>query len=357
MKSTLFLSTLWPILAFGQIPASQGQTLRGGGLEVRADLSGWIQTEGSAVLNGTYVRLGNFSKSNDRVLSILVDRTPPGVTDLASLCQHATKSYGGSTGLKVLQPTTVAGKAGCLFTFPTAAQRRNFYVEMLFGDRWLELHFSAPDGGKSVELGSEVLESVVISLSAKPYNNTPEELLQADITDAEIALVERLQGCNGKSKDFICRSLAAFRSGARPSGHPIPVGFARISLPIFFDRSLAGAVVVPETAGFIAVSDTTIGRGNLQPAPSKERERASKELIGAIKAGKPLPSGNLIVVAARSAVKSLPAVLAERSMMVPTGGTGKLYLRETTIGLVCLGLVPGPQGTLVGALLEVYPRP
>lgn len=44
-------------------------------------------------------------------------------------------------------------------------------------------------------------------------------------------------------------------------------------------------------------------------------------------------------------------------MMVPTGGTGKLYLRETTIGLVCLGLVPGPQGTLVGALLEIYPKP
>ena len=355
MKSVLFVCTLWPILAFAQTPASQGQTLRGGGLEVRADLSGWTQTEGPAVFGGTYVRLGNFTKSNDRMLSILVDRTPPGVTDLESLCQHATKSYGGATGLKMLQRMTVAGKAGCLFTFPTAAQRRNFYVEMLFGDRWLELHYSAPDGGKSVELGSEVLESVVISLSAKPYNNAPGELLQADITDAEVAMVEHYQGCNAKSKDFICRSLAAFKSGARPSGRPIPVGFAGISLPIFFDRSLAGVVVVPETAGFIVVSDTTIGTGN--PQPSKERERASKELIGAIKAGKPLPSGNLIVEAARSATESLPAVLAERSMMVPSGGTGKLYLRETSIGLVCLGLLPGPQGTLVGALLEVYPKP
>jgi len=348
MKSILFVCTLWPILA-------GAQTFRGGGLEVSADLSGWTQTEGPAVLKGTYVRLGNFTKSNDEVLSILVDRTPPGVTDLESLCQHATKSYGGAKSVKVLQPSTVAGKAGCLLTFPTAGRRRNFYVEMLFGDRWLELHFSAPDGGKSVELGSEVLESVVMSLSAKPYNSAPGELLQADITDGEVALVELSQGCNAKSKDFVCRSLAAFRSGARPSGRPSPVGFAGMSLPVIFDRSLAGAVADLETAGFIVVSDTTAGLGDLPP--SNGLEKASKELIGAIKAGKPLPSGNLIVEAARSATESQPALFAERSMLVPTDGAVKLYLRETTIGLVCLGMVPGPGGALVGALLAVYPKP
>jgi len=227
---------------------------------------------------------------------------------------------------------------------------------MLFGDRWLELHLSVPDGRKSVELGSEVLESVVMSLSATPYDNAPGELLQADLSDAEVALVEHYQGCNAKSKDFICRSLAAFKSGTRPSGRPSPVGFAGLSLPIVFDRSVAGAMEALETAGFIVVSDTTIGIGNLSGALSKGREKASKELIGAIKAGKPLPSGNLIVEAARSMTGSQPAVFAERSMMVPTGGAGKWYLRETTTGLVCLGLMPGLEGAVLGAVRGVYPK-
>ena len=43
-------------------------------------------------------------------------------------------------------------------------------------------------------------------------------------------------------------------------------------------------------------------------------------------------------------------------MIMPTSGTGKLYLRETSAGLVCMGLVPGPQGAVIGMLIEVYPK-
>jgi len=354
MRTILFLGWLLAIVATAQSPNSNRTTLRGGGLEVDVDLTGWTQTEGPAVFHGTYVRLGQFV-TKFQVLSLLVDQPPPG-TDLQGVCEHAVQSYSTRTGLKILEQTTVAGKAACLFMFPDAGQRRNLYVEMLFEDRWLELHYSAPDVGKSVELGRQALEPVVASLSAKRYEDSPGDLQQPDITDSTIAFVEYAQGCGAKSKDFICLALAAFKAGTRPSGRPSPVGIAGISVPVIFDKALDAAAGLRTTAGFIVLSDTAVRLDHLPGKLSKEQEKAAKEVISAVKAGRQPPGGNLIAAAARSATETHPAALAERSMIVPSEGPGKLYLRETAVGLVCVGLLPGPQGAPpMGILLEIYP--
>lgn len=104
------------------------------------------------------------------------------------------------------------------------------------------------------------------------------------------------------------------------------------------------------------VSDTAVRLDHLPGKLGKEKEKAAKEVISAVKAGHQPPDGNLIVAAARSATETHPAALAERSMIVPSEGPGKLYLRETAVGLVCVGLLPGLQGAPpMGILLEIYP--
>jgi hypothetical protein len=265
------------------------------------------------------------------------------------------KSYKAEGTLKVLESKSVAGTPGCLFTFPTLAQRRNFYVELIFADRWVELHYSAPDGGKSIDLGRQSLEPIVASLKGKPYDSAPGELLEADITNAEIGLIEQGQGCSAKSKDYICRAIAAFRLGGRPSGRRKPIGLAGVGTVLFFDRSMAGmtdAIGMPEaTTLLLVISDTEVQRGSFGKL-TKEQQKADKELIGAIKGGKPI-DGNPLISIAKSATETRPAALAERSMIMP--GTRKLYLRETSIGVIGLGLVAAPNGAPLGAILEVYP--
>jgi hypothetical protein len=354
----LLLCTLPGILAAPLAVAQTANggmvTLRGGGLEVSADLSGWTRQLGTAVLDGNYVRLGQYTKPAGQVLSLLVDRPPEGV-DLAAVCQHSLQNGAGDTPPKVLEQAAFAGKPACLFTLTLQfrrslrgdALRRPVAGAALLGERKRQGH----------RAGREELERVVASLSATRYQSAPGKLQQADISDPEVAMAERYQGCSDKSKDFTCRALAAFKVGTRPSGRPSPTGVAGISIPVIFDKDVAGVLDITPSAGFIVVSNTGFSRGESGTKLRKEQEKAAKELIAAVKAGKQPPGDNWYVAAARSANAVKPAALAERSMIAPNGGAAKLYLRETSMGLVCLGLMGDPTGRLRGMLLEVYPAP
>ena len=208
MKSALLL-----VLLALQIRGSSADTLRGSGLELIADLTGWKQQQGAALLHGNYARLGVFTAASGQEMSILVDDLPNDASDLRALCLRAEQSYGGAkAGVKMLELETVAGKPACLFTLPTQLNRRNFYVEMMVVGRWLEIHYSAPEGKDAIPLARQSLEALVGSLVAKAYQTRTGELPAADITDDQIALAEHRQGCGARSKDFVCRALAAFRA-------------------------------------------------------------------------------------------------------------------------------------------------
>jgi hypothetical protein len=324
-------------------------TLRGSGLEVTIDLAGWKQEEGVVLLHGHYVRLGMFTAPKARDMSILVDDIPKGATDLNSLCLGSEQSYGGSkAGVKVLDAATLAGKPACFFTFPTELNRRNFYVEMIVDGRWLEIHYSAPDGRDAAALARQSLESVVSSMVAKSIPSDDRQLPVADVTEGEVLLAENRQGCGGKSKDFVCRALAAFKTGQRPSGRPTPVGVAGVSMAIVF--GLADDFLQVPPASYIVVSDKGVRTGSFGKPKNKDEERAAQELARAVKAGQHPPDNNVLVIAARADTNVTPAELAERSLVLPNR---RGFLRETRMGLVFFALVP--QGT--GMLLGVYPTP
>src|SRR5688572_29535668 len=225
------LSVLVAILLTSQA-STPATVLKGGGLEVRADLSGWKQLQGPGILHDNYVSLGLFEAGGQN-LSVLVDIPPRGATNLANLRSHSLRSYGPS--VESLETSTVAGKPACMFTLPGSAGRRDLYVEMLFEGRWLELHYSTPDNGKATEIGRSALETIVGSMSATRYESKPGELLYVDIAEGEVSVAEKLQGCNAKSKDIRCKALAAFKAGKRPTGRPTPVGFAGMSSMVIFD--------------------------------------------------------------------------------------------------------------------------
>jgi len=154
------------LLLAAQTPGPGLQTLRGGGLEITVDLTGWKLEQGAAILRGGYARLGLFSGANGQDISILVDGIPKGATDVNTLCQGAEESKGGSkAGIKILEAESVAGKPACLFTFPAAQNRRSLYVEMLVEGRWLEIHYSAPDNRNVIALAHSSLEGLVGSES------------------------------------------------------------------------------------------------------------------------------------------------------------------------------------------------
>src|SRR5882724_4689810 len=121
MMRALLLMLFLALPAVAQTPL----TLRGGGLEVAGDFSGWQQQPGAGVLHGNYYRLGLFYKEKGPALSLLIDEIPRDRADLDSLCNHSAKSWKSVSGLKILEPKTFAGKVN---------------------QKWLEIHYSAPDG-------------------------------------------------------------------------------------------------------------------------------------------------------------------------------------------------------------------
>jgi hypothetical protein len=335
MKAILLL-----VLVAARLSAGEMQTLRGGGIEVSVDLTGWTQQLGPAVLHDDYVRLGQFGAPGGRNLSILLDHLPPNVADLNTLCLGSQQSYGGAkAGVKVLESLTFSAKNACLFTLPTEMVRRNLYVEMIVEERWLEIHYSAPDGRDAIAAGRQSLEAMVASLTAK-RDAAPPELLMADIGDPEVALVQKLQGCGPKSKDCVCRALAAFHDGKRPAGRSAPVGIAGITMPIVFGLNIEGLEPRPT---YVVLSDTRAALGSFGPAKDKQEEKAASQLVRAVKSCQPPDADNALVKIAQSQIAVKPAGQAERSLVVSKG-----FLRETSLGLVFLSLVPNNAGVLLG---------
>ena len=107
--------------------------------------------------------------------------------------------------------------------------------------------------------------------------------------------------------DLICRALAAFKTGRRPSGRPQPVGIIGITFPLGSDESLVAYLVLSDTA---VRQDTVILKG-------KKEEAAGTELLASLKAGKQPPKNNVLAAMARSKHDAPPSLLAERFMLVP----------------------------------------
>jgi hypothetical protein len=341
MKSAILL-----VLLALQVHGGDVDTLRGGGLEVTADLTGWTRQQGPAVLHGNYTRLGLFTAPKGQEMSILVDDIPNGATDFNALCQRSEQSYGGAkVGVKVLEPATLAGKAACLFTLPTQLNRRDFYIETLIEGRWLEIHYSAPEGKDAIPVARQSLEAVVGSLVAKPYQARVGELPMADITDEQIALAESRQGCGARSKDFVCRALAAFKAGRRPSGRPTPVGVAGIAMPIVFGLDMDLLQTRPT---YIVVSDNAARTGSFGETKNKDEAKAANQLVRAVKAGQRPDDSNALVIAARGQTQVTPAGMAERSLVMGNG-----FLRETSMGLIYFAFAPEAAGMILG----VYATP
>ena len=323
-------------------------TLKGGGLEVTADLRGWTLVQGPGILHDDYVRLGLFEGANSQDLSILVDNPPRGIRDLSGLCKNSLQGFKGS---KLLEEKIVAQKPACMLGFAASA-RRNLYVEMLIDDRWLEFHYSAPDGGAAADTGKMALEAIVASLSATRSESKPGELLYADVTDAEVTVAERSLRCNGRSTSISCRALAAFKVGKRPTGRPRPVGVAGVAFLLFFNLPATLVPLDKPIVGYLVVSDTRASALTLGTNPSREQERAEKEVLDAVSAGKHPDDTNLVVIAARSSTEAGLADLAERSLIFKPAET-RVYVRETSVGLVGFSLLDN----IPGLFLAIYPTP
>ena len=258
--------------------------MRGGGVEVSVNLTGWTQSGGPEVLHESYVRLGTFDtpKAHTRASCGFASKG----TDLSSLCERITQGHKGG---KIVEPTAFAGKAGCLVSASPSATLSDLFFETLVEDHWLEWHYSALRDDQFVESGRRALEPLVASLSAK-VETVPTAVPQSDLTDRQLEFIQKTQECNADSKDLICRALAAFKTGRRPSGRPQPVGIIGITFPLGSDESLVGYLVLSDTA---VRQDTVILQG-------KKEEAAGTELVASLKAGKQPPENNVLMAMARS---------------------------------------------------------
>jgi hypothetical protein len=347
------LKTLIAALAVANALSAQGvQTLRGGGLEVTVDLTGWKQTLPASILHDNYIRLGTYDFSPQGHLAILVDQLPEGIADAAGLCERSIVHHRGAT---ILEPSTFAGKPGCLLVVPADEGFASLYLEIAIANRWLEWHYSAPTGPTFSEDGKRALEPIIASFSA---NADPSglKLPQVELTDQEVSFVERLQKCVADSTGFVCGALAAFKKGKRPQGRPKPSGVAGASFPLVFDAKIAASEDLQPMAGYVVVSDTQIHQEFLDGKLNKKFEAAAKEVIASAKLLKKPPEKNAIVIMARSDDDAEEALQSERSLLIPTRGPGKIYLRDTAIGLVSVAIVPGAQGSPLGFVLGIYPK-
>src|SRR5258708_589792 len=169
-------------------------TLRGGGLEVSADLAGWNLMQGPAVLGASYVRLGFYSKDSEN-LSLFVDHLPRGVTDLDSLCRGSMQDRAGENGLTMVEPKGFAGKEACLFTFTVPTIQRSVYVELIANGKWVEFHYSTGDGRDSLAKGRKTMEDFIASLKTKPDETAPDDTMTGDVKDEQVVRVEQFLKC------------------------------------------------------------------------------------------------------------------------------------------------------------------
>ena len=334
------------------LSAQSTPTLRGGGLEVTVNLEGWKQTLPASILHDNYVRLGAYDFSPQGHLAILVDELPDGITDAPGLCQ---KTLAHHRDAKILEPSTFAGKPGCLLVVPAEKGSASLYLEMAVANRWLEWHYSAPTGPAFSDDGRHTLEPVIASFSAKA-DPSGLKLPQVELTDQEVSFVEHQQNCAADSADFVCRALAAFKEGKRPRGRPRPSGMAGASFPLVFDAKLAASADVSPVAGYAVVSDTQVNLQFFDGELNKEFTTAAKELIASAKLLKRPPERNAIVKMARKDDDADDALQSERSLVIPTRGPGKVYLRDTTVGLISVAIVPGAQGSPLAFILGIYPK-
>jgi hypothetical protein len=333
--------------------SAQGvQTLRGGGLEVTFDLTGWKQTLPASILHDNYIRLGTYDFSPQGHLAILVDELPQGIADTEGLCQRSMAHHGGA---KILDPSTFAGKPGCLLVVPADEGFASLYLEMATVNRWLEWHYSAPTGPTFADDGKRALEPLIASFSAKA-DPSGMKLPQVELTDQEISFVERLRKCVAGSTDFVCDALTAFKEGKRPQGRPKPSGVAGASFPLVFDAKMAASDDFQPVAGYVVVSDTQIHQELIDGKLNKKFEAAAKEVIASAKLLKKPPEKNAIVAMARMDDNAEDALQSERSLLIPRRAPGKTYLRDTAIGLVSVTIVPGAQGSPLGFVLGIYPK-
>jgi hypothetical protein len=223
---------------------------------------------------------------------------------------------------------------------------------MLIEDRWLELHYSAPDSRSAGDTGRKALEAIVASLTATRSESKPEELLYADVTDAEVTLAERSLRCNAASTNISCRALAAFKVGKRPTGRPRPVGVAGAAFLLFFNLPATLVPIDKPIVGYLVISDTRVSALTLGTNRSKEQEKAEKEVLDAVNAGKHPDDANLVVIAARASTEAGPADVAERSLIFKPAQT-RVFVRETSVGLVGFSLLDN----IPGMFLAIYPTP
>jgi len=328
------------------VHAEDVRTLRGGGLEVSVDLTGWKQSGGPGVLHESYVRLGTFDTDKAH-LSFLVDLVRPG-EDLKTLCEGTARHHAGGT---ILEASTFAGKPACLISASPGAPQSDLYFEMIVGNRWLEWHYSAAGDGHFIEAGRKALEPLVASLAAK-VEAVPTPVPESDMTDAEVSLIERSQKCKAESKELVCRALAAFKVGKRPSGRPQPVSIVGATVELGFGGSSDAPPEFEGDAGYLVLSDTAARQEEFRRVNKKDLA-ASNEVVAAVKLGKHAPANNLVVAAARKEHDAPPAKLAERSLLIPNEAPGKIFLRETTVGLVSVELA-SDEGA-VSIVLGIYP--
>ena len=285
-------------------------------------------------------------------MSILVDQLPAGVTDVAGLCEQSVAHHRGA---QILAPSAFAGKPGCLLVVPADQGFASLYLEMVTENRWLEWHYSAPTGATFADDGKRAMEPLIASFSAKA-DPSGLKLPQEELTDQMVTLIEHLQKCVADSADFVCRALAAFKEGKRPRGRPQPAAVAGASFPLVFDSKLAASEDFQPRAAYIVVSDTQLEQEFIEGQLNKKFEAAAKELIASAKLLKKAPEKNAIVVQARGHTYADAALQSERSLVMLGEGPGKVYLRDTAIGLVSVAIVRGPQGSPLGFVLGIYPK-
>lgn len=285
------------------------ETLRGGGLEITVDLTGWKRVLPASVLHDEYIRLGAFDYSPVGHLAILVDALPPGLTDAAGLCRKSQDHFRGS---QILAQPSFAGKPGCLLLVPSEKGFSSLYLLQAVGGRWLEWHYSGPAGPEFAYQGRKRLEELMPSFSAKA-DSSGEKLPQSDLTEKEVTFVERQLNCAPNSTGPACRGLAAFKTGVRPQGRPKTVAVTGAVFRWRLGPGAAGGRLedLGALGGYLLLSDTQMHVRMILPGLERNKKvlATADKLVSATEKFRKLPDNNAVEALAREveAESSLPA--------------------------------------------------
>jgi hypothetical protein len=284
-----------PPAAVATKPTPVRQAFVGNGVEVKLDVVGWRPRPAAGSLGYHAERLALLERDRAEQVSIEIDDPPDGLfMTLADLMKHGLTTNPGAKETSTIAAERFGDRPAIAYTTVTGAEklwRRHVYASLLLGDKFIELHYSAPEREGALARGRAALEPMVRTLTLRRDASliVLGQKALADITTDEVIHIASLFGCGKDREQAVCELLRNFLGGHVPAQRAEPVALAGIAFVVSAPEGVP--LESGEAPAFVVLDKARAGFGLLRPTTDDD----VSALAMAMMHDQPLPHNDTVL--------------------------------------------------------------